>query len=314
MKMLHNILRGWVLVCIYCAVLGDTSLACSDPTKYKAAITEKDRRSSSGSWLDTPGSIVRQDRANFHKFSRRDLNDEGDNVLSEPDKRAELERAVDRAYPFDPDQATGSYNDLVEYMYNGDIDGAIIEVTFWHCKYPPRATVQTPPLVLPGGEKIKELEQVGGYNFSSPPPIKKRDIDLKQCTQQDTYYAIISDSDRYDVSGTRLTTVGSILQQDRANFHERDRRDGGDESDIYFDDPRKRLDLARAADEEVVKEVAIAATYDDGRGAEFYLRIINGGKVRIQIDFMYCKGEPILFLTDEPAPPELETLAPPPAP
>lgn len=50
-----------------------------------------------------------------------------------------------------------------------------------------------------------------------------------------TYYsATISDKDRYNSAGKRLTSVRDILRQDRANMHEFGLTDPGDEYESYF--------------------------------------------------------------------------------
>jgi len=50
----------------------------------------------------------------------------------------------------------------------------------------------------------------------------------------DTYYAKISQKDKYSSSGKRLKKVSAILQQDRANYHKFHKRDPEDTSDKYF--------------------------------------------------------------------------------
>lgn len=50
-----------------------------------------------------------------------------------------------------------------------------------------------------------------------------------------TYYSTtISNNDRYNSSGVRLTSVRAILRQDRANMHKFGRADNGDGYDTYF--------------------------------------------------------------------------------
>jgi hypothetical protein len=48
------------------------------------------------------------------------------------------------------------------------------------------------------------------------------------------YNTTISGRDLYASDGVRLTGIGAILQQDRANFHRFNRRDRGDDSDDLF--------------------------------------------------------------------------------
>ena len=57
-----------------------SGLAMADELKetYVARLSAKDHFNSSGGRLDSAAAIIRQDRANFHKFGRRDAEDELD--------------------------------------------------------------------------------------------------------------------------------------------------------------------------------------------------------------------------------------------
>lgn len=50
------------------------------------------------------------------------------------------------------------------------------------------------------------------------------------------YATTLGQQDFYNSSGTRLTDVCVVVQQDRANFHRFGRRDPGDSGDPYFGD------------------------------------------------------------------------------
>jgi hypothetical protein len=50
----------------------------------------------------------------------------------------------------------------------------------------------------------------------------------------EAYYAELSQRDMFNSSGVRLTDLGAILQQDRANVHRFGKRDPGDELDPFF--------------------------------------------------------------------------------
>jgi hypothetical protein len=49
---------------------------------YCTQISEKDKAASDGFRLTDAASIIRQDRANYHRFDRRDADDEGDTVFA----------------------------------------------------------------------------------------------------------------------------------------------------------------------------------------------------------------------------------------
>lgn len=50
----------------------------------------------------------------------------------------------------------------------------------------------------------------------------------------ESYFAEISQRDMFNSSGVRLTDLGAILQQDRANYHRFGQRDPGDQGDPFF--------------------------------------------------------------------------------
>src|SRR6187551_802302 len=61
---------------------------------YVARISEQDHQASDGYPLDTAAQMVRQDRANFHKFHNADSDDENDIWFRSNDQRARLERML----------------------------------------------------------------------------------------------------------------------------------------------------------------------------------------------------------------------------
>lgn len=63
---------------------------------------------------------------------------------------------------------------------------------------------------------------------------------LAQGTVRDSYCTQISDNDKYASDGFALTDAGSILRQDRANFHRFGTADGPDENDNTFGSTRAR--------------------------------------------------------------------------
>ncbi|MCB1394395.1 MAG: hypothetical protein H6898_11375 [Rhodobacter sp.] len=61
---------------------------------YSAWIGGQDLYNSNGQRLWEAWQILRQDRANFHRFNRRDPNDGGDPWFADANARAQLEQAV----------------------------------------------------------------------------------------------------------------------------------------------------------------------------------------------------------------------------
>ncbi|MBZ9674193.1 hypothetical protein [Mesorhizobium sp. ES1-1] len=63
---------------------------------YVARISDRDHQASDGYALEGAAQMVRQDRANWHKFHRRDRDDEGDSWFRSNDQRADLQRMLGR--------------------------------------------------------------------------------------------------------------------------------------------------------------------------------------------------------------------------
>ncbi|EJK79609.1 hypothetical protein ACQZ6C_07530 [Rhizobium rhizogenes] len=58
---------------------------------YRAYIGHDDLYNSKGERLELPWQIIRQDRANYHAYRRRDRGDQGDSFFSDPANRQRLE-------------------------------------------------------------------------------------------------------------------------------------------------------------------------------------------------------------------------------
>ena len=63
---------------------------------YQALLSERDHFNSSGLRLTTAAAIIRQDRANYHRFGIRDQNDESDMFFADSANRTALERLLER--------------------------------------------------------------------------------------------------------------------------------------------------------------------------------------------------------------------------
>ena len=62
--------------------------------EYTAYIGPRDLRASDGIRLTAAWQIIRQDRANYHRFGRRDRGDQGDTFFGSVENRAIMERIV----------------------------------------------------------------------------------------------------------------------------------------------------------------------------------------------------------------------------
>ena len=63
---------------------------------YVARLSATDHFNSEGDRLNSPALIIRQDRANFHKYHERDSEDEGDSYFSNAHNREVLQRLLER--------------------------------------------------------------------------------------------------------------------------------------------------------------------------------------------------------------------------
>ncbi|PBB17697.1 hypothetical protein [Mesorhizobium sp. WSM4313] len=63
---------------------------------YTARISDRDHRASDGYPLGSAAQMVRQDRANWHKFHQRDSDDQGDAWFRSDGSRADLQRMLER--------------------------------------------------------------------------------------------------------------------------------------------------------------------------------------------------------------------------
>src|SRR3954471_7013523 len=89
----RNITAGLLLA----SLLGAGSARADDMLgSYVARISERDHQASDGYALSSAAQMVRQDRANWHKFHRRDADDQGDDWFRSNDDRAYLERLLKR--------------------------------------------------------------------------------------------------------------------------------------------------------------------------------------------------------------------------
>lgn len=64
--------------------------------QYVAVLSERDHFNSKGGRLTDAAAIIRQDRANYHKFGMRDRGDSGDNFFADAANRDLLERMLNR--------------------------------------------------------------------------------------------------------------------------------------------------------------------------------------------------------------------------
>jgi hypothetical protein len=84
-----------VSVGVLTMLVGATAAAADEYLgSYQARISEQDHQASDGYPLDTAAQMVRQDRANWHKFGNGDSDDQDDPWFTSNSQRSRLERML----------------------------------------------------------------------------------------------------------------------------------------------------------------------------------------------------------------------------
>lgn len=88
------------IVCVLLVLLMSGPPAFADQLieSYIARLSANDHFNSSGKRLTSPAMIIRQDRANFHKFHIRDWEDEDDHFFQDANKREILQKMLERGF------------------------------------------------------------------------------------------------------------------------------------------------------------------------------------------------------------------------
>lgn len=110
------------------ACLGTGASAQPGPLEvYVAYLGTDDHYNSRGARLSEPWQVIRQDRANFHRFGIRDRGDEGDRFFASADNRARMERMILNGY-IDPNAGYRIINENVWIRVEVYEDSVNIEV------------------------------------------------------------------------------------------------------------------------------------------------------------------------------------------
>ena len=92
-----NRFLGIVAACILTVLVGVTAASADEYLgSYVARISEQDHQASDGFPLDSAGQMVRQDRANWHKFGSGDREDQDDPWFTTNAKRERFQRLLDK--------------------------------------------------------------------------------------------------------------------------------------------------------------------------------------------------------------------------
>jgi hypothetical protein len=180
---------------------------------YTALLSWNDHYNSNGQRLTEPWQVVRQDRANFHRFGTGDPQDQWDSFFGDFNNRAAMEQMLLNGY-ISP-QARNA-------IVNGE---AFVYVEIWGT-----GTTGTSVRVdVAGGGTMQ------GQGTPPPPPPGGGGQQLLE-----SYTAFLSWNDHQNSNGQRLTEPWQIIRQDRANFHRYGTGDPQDGWDSYFGDFNNR--------------------------------------------------------------------------
>jgi hypothetical protein len=97
---------------------------------FVALLSDADHFNSKGERLTSAAAVIRQDRANFHRFGIKDPEDEGDRYFADEGNRAALEQMLDRGRA-DPGVLSRIVNgtSLIRVDIYRGADGPFVRVT-----------------------------------------------------------------------------------------------------------------------------------------------------------------------------------------
>lgn len=102
--------HAWIIAAGLAALAPTAASAQQLVESYVARLSAKDHFNSSGERLTSAAAIIRQDRANYHRFGLRDPEDEGDRFFASASNRAIMERLLENG------EASG---DVIDTIVNG---------------------------------------------------------------------------------------------------------------------------------------------------------------------------------------------------
>jgi hypothetical protein len=92
--MVHKLVSAALLCAL--ALVPTHSPAQQLTESYVAFLSEADHFNSNGQRLTSAAAIIWQDRANYHRFFRRDPEDQGDSFFADERNRGALEQMIER--------------------------------------------------------------------------------------------------------------------------------------------------------------------------------------------------------------------------
>jgi len=125
-------MNRWIIGVIATMLVGLSRPAVAEEfvESYVAVLSAADHLNSSGERLKNVAAIIRQDRANFHKFNQRDEGDQSDEFFASAKNREVLERLL-KGGTTTPDVREAIVNGtptILVSLYKDESDGKYIDV------------------------------------------------------------------------------------------------------------------------------------------------------------------------------------------
>jgi len=123
---IHAIIAALTYFAVFGAAQADTLRET-----YVAKLSSRDHFNSKGQRLTNAAAIIRQDRANYHKYGKRDAGDQGDKFFSKVGNRAILERFLNRgeSTPATRRKIINGTPTIVVKIYRSDSGNDYVNVT-----------------------------------------------------------------------------------------------------------------------------------------------------------------------------------------
>lgn len=165
-----------VSLCILIAAIPVPVRAQQLIESYVALLSESDHFNSQGQRLTSAAAIIRQDRANYHRFGIRDPEDESDTLFADESNRQALEQMLERGHD-DPAALSRIVNGTVLVHVNAyrNPNGPYVQVTVLNN---PKATSSSSTTELPnrfrgawidaGDNPMKMTVTADGISFGTP--------------------------------------------------------------------------------------------------------------------------------------------------
>lgn len=186
---------------------------------YRARLSAQDHFNSKGKKLQDAVAILRQDRANYHRYNLRDGDDQYDPLFASKENRARMEAMLGaKGLDFYLRDIILKGNPLVEVR----IENGVISV-----KLVPEGLAKAQPQ-----KPKKQSSGLVPLSADNNAPLH-------------VFVTRLGPADHFNSKGKKLSSAEGIIRQDRANYHKFNIRDEEDQYDPFFTTKERREELER---------------------------------------------------------------------